>query len=1078
MTSQASEAQDRSPNDAQDAIESTLSRDPSPVDRYATAQSDCYGRLRANSEALQSAIQNLVKSRNEFWQATSQKELIELQQARENFEMLLRCVNNYRSTASETDPAAVLTTRLRGAYDRSAEIAFRLSKHLDAMSAAAPMYVQAAWSVVHVLLMAQVNDLKIKEYIREHLSDISLTFETMHALAAYAPTKLIVQALTEVYARFLDFLNECLIFLMDSGIKRAFKAVAKPLESRLQPIVDDMKKAIRRLESRAQVAIIASTSNINEGIIDVRERLMQVDANVAAIPGMVSRAVVDGLINYFHNRSEILEDFGQRTTSNEASGTGQNRELDDENRSTMIDDLCSVFQSEPRISSATSATNARREQTEHDVADATAAEILSLQQWLESDISHLLWIDVRGPYEQLAWNMHLIEPAISDFMTSRPHSTIIKCFCGDLGIVAQQRTPTAVLQRLIVQLIGQHQNTLEQSKNAPSLDEFQLAKSDFRLTAQIFDRCIDLCGPKCLLIVVQNLEQLDCPSDGSASVNEMGSIEGLRHTLDSLMQKSWLLTKILFTSTGSSQSRPPEDINSLSITAFPSQTATNSMQALVNRSSKFGLDLFNGAQRRVAFADLHILYRPNTIVYSRSQDSWQAYLIVDIGPEAGPDLQARKMLPLVLRCWRTQHVGGKLCRVFEMLQVQNYTGARLIESLDLIPAAFLSNESDIRAKLMHRGSEYCHYSRGVHYREISGSYAQKYSIDGVCRVVIDMATYTEQIEPRASSRPSPDTCFELLQDDSASFSNFKPIVYITSPRRIPAYDLERNTWFDAEVERLQDVPHCGEGILHDLNLDHKTMDTLADTAEAYLDAQKVFKNVRFTDSEYMTRNVGMLALLHGPPASGMTYTVEALAEVYARPLVRVMGNLIMEDNASQQQLRRIFEYARRWNAFVILKDVDIFFQEDSRGSTSVSYAALASLVRELVQSFPGLLYIVTHRVAKFDASHLSLFAITVPFESWTPQRRFNALINLLAQVGFDEKAEDWHDVRTWLEEELSHDENFDIRRMKNFVAVATIRARAGGGPVRRYELKHAAQMTSNFSRLMINQRLQQASGTK
>lgn len=58
---------------------------------------------------------------------------------------------------------------------------------------------------------------------------------------------------------------------------------------------------------------------------------------------------------------------------------------------------------------------------------------------------------------------------------------------------------------------------------------------------------------------------------------------------------------------------------------------------------------------------------------------------------------------------------------------------------------------------------------------------------------------------------------------------------------------------------------------------------------------------------------GQVALLHGPPGVGKTYTVECIAQSTGRPLIAMtMGDLMRDEDQIETRLLKWFTLAEKW----------------------------------------------------------------------------------------------------------------------------------------------------------------------
>lgn len=112
----------------------------------------------------------------------------------------------------------------------------------------------------------------------------------------------------------------------------------------------------------------------------------------------------------------------------------------------------------------------------------------------------------------------------------------------------------------------------------------------------------------------------------------------------------------------------------------------------------------------VKFSDLWMLYRPGTMVYSRANGEWEAFVVDSLD-----GMQVRKPSPdsshaltrLDVTTWSVNFDGEVYGRVWSIHCVAPFRGVREISSLPLVPEKFLPDGKAIRESLLSRGRKFC-----------------------------------------------------------------------------------------------------------------------------------------------------------------------------------------------------------------------------------------------------------------------------------------------------------------------------------------------------------------------------------
>lgn len=88
--------------------------------------------------------------------------------------------------------------------------------------------------------------------------------------------------------------------------------------------------------------------------------------------------------------------------------------------------------------------------------------------------------------------------------------------------------------------------------------------------------------------------------------------------------------------------------------------------------------------------------------------------------------------------------------------------------------------------------------------------------------------------------------------------------------------------------------------------------------------QHIVQNSDFDDI-VAGKGKGLIGLLSGPPSSGKTLTVEAVADFNRVPLYMVSaGELGTEPDSLEYTLSKVFRLAELWRAVVLLDEANVF----------------------------------------------------------------------------------------------------------------------------------------------------------
>ena len=155
-------------------------------------------------------------------------------------------------------------------------VALEYSKMLDVVMNQSPEYAGLAWGAIRLLLVAHTNHSKLKSAVEHYLIQFGQEFGVMNQLMNSHPTKKMVEAVSEAYARFSKFLAKAVQYYKESKLKSAVKAFAFPWESRFQALVTKIEaafKRIREIASAGHFGITVQTHRMIETIGSGQERL-------------------------------------------------------------------------------------------------------------------------------------------------------------------------------------------------------------------------------------------------------------------------------------------------------------------------------------------------------------------------------------------------------------------------------------------------------------------------------------------------------------------------------------------------------------------------------------------------------------------------------------------------------------------------------------------------------------------------------------------------------------------------------------------------------------------------------------
>lgn len=139
---------------------------------------------------------------------------------------------------------------------------------------------------------------------------------------------------------------------------------------------------------------------------------------------------------------------------------------------------------------------------------------------------------------------------------------------------------------------------------------------------------------------------------------------------------------------------------------------------------------------------------------------------------------------------------------------------------------------------------------------------------------------------------------------------------------------------------------------------------------------------------------GLIFLLYGPPGVGKTLTAEASCEFLERPLyILNVGDLGTNVETMETIMTRVLEYATRWNAIILIDEVDIFIE--IRDSHNTHSNAMVCTFLKFLEYNTGIMFLTTNRLRALDPAAKDRVNLCLHYEDLTHSRRSQIWTELL-----------------------------------------------------------------------------------
>jgi hypothetical protein len=145
------------------------------------------------------------------------------------------------------------------------------------------------------------------------------------------------------------------------------------------------------------------------------------------------------------------------------------------------------------------------------------------------------------------------------------------------------------------------------------------------------------------------------------------------------------------------------------------------------------------------------------------------------------------------------------------------------------------------------------------------------------------------------------------------------------------------------------------------------------------------------------KSSGLVFLLHGPPGTGKTTTAEAVSEILHYPLYKVgFGDLGTNHAFIEENLKRIFDLATRWNAVVLIDEADTIMEARTE-MRDYQANSVTSIFLKYIETYDGVIFLTTNRLKTIDPAFESRISINLEYKL-TEDMNKETWMNLLKNV--------------------------------------------------------------------------------
>ncbi|RDW61106.1 hypothetical protein BP6252_12489 [Coleophoma cylindrospora] len=410
-----------------------------------------------------------------------------------------------------------------------------------------------------------------------------------------------------------------------------------------------------------------------------------------------------------------------------------------------------------------------------------------------------------------------------------------------------------------------------------------------------------------------------------------------------------------------------------------------------------------------------------------------------------------------VKAWHLNYVNGKLVRVPRSFKINKFDGEKEITTLPIFPADCLNtvDNGKTRDKLVARGQTYFDFLKSVPVhlvyegptwshrvypnawkkepkQQYDGEFIidpssfQRYASESPITVGRDYSPVRRRSVSSSSSVSDDDTRELHGTDDDTYWADYDEIDPQTQtslterhlfllPRRIDGFALKTKRWLGIDVDRtkpLQWSPDEGSA-MSQLILPRRDIEIIKALSSRHANGKSGTWGADFIPG----KGEGQVFLLHGPPGTGKTYTVECVADYTRRPLVSLtVADIGTDEVRMEANLSRWFTVAASWQAIILIDEADVFLEK--RQIANLQRNSLVSVFLRCMEYYPGMLFLTTNRIGQIDDAFLSRTSVALTYEP------LNSSVQLRVWEGFLAKLErERSDIivtdraRTFLEED-------------------------------------------------------------
>nr|GAT46316.1 AAA family [Mycena chlorophos] len=328
----------------------------------------------------------------------------------------------------------------------------------------------------------------------------------------------------------------------------------------------------------------------------------------------------------------------------------------------------------------------------------------------------------------------------------------------------------------------------------------------------------------------------------------------------------------------------------------------------------------------------------------------------------------------LLECDVVSHDGNHFGFAREVIKINIFRGARVIQHLSLFPLRCHPQANEIRSRAIQRGKKVAALPQYT-YHEVSGP-AMK---EGPQDTLLKFRTQGRvMIDPTAFRLFQPNCPFNYVVHRALEAESLTDEQYLVCSPVVLGFCFGAKQWGGFAMDRLTDIV-WSDVAFKSLVLGSKQKMLIHSLIQSHKLHSATFDDV------VEGKGKGLIGLFSGSPGCGKTLTAEAVAEATHRPLYPVSaGELGTDPKELDQQLALVLQIAQTWDAVLLLDEAEVFLQQRSKGD--VSRNALVSIFLRQLEYYQGILILTTNLIEQCDPAfesriHFSIYYPDLGFDS-------------------------------------------------------------------------------------------------